>query len=180
MAEQGLSPKEATVRSMGQITGALVGIALVPRRCSCPWRSLADRSASSIASSHTIVSRWRSRWAWHWFLRPAIVRHLLNDCPAGAGIIMRRKRGFFGWFNRVFERSSHGYQGLWGTAFSAPDRSFVGLRRAGRRDGLCFSFACPARSCPREDQGLRCDGRSCARRDQEQTKRVVEKMDAHF
>ena len=43
---KGLSPQEATRKSMDQITGALVGIgARALARCSCRWRSSADRSA---------------------------------------------------------------------------------------------------------------------------------------
>ena len=45
MAEEGLDPREATRKSMDQITGALVAIALVLARCSCPWPSSVVPSA---------------------------------------------------------------------------------------------------------------------------------------
>jgi multidrug efflux pump subunit AcrB len=45
MSEEGLSPREATRKSMDQITGALVGIAWCSPRCSCRWPSSAARPA---------------------------------------------------------------------------------------------------------------------------------------
>ena len=66
MSEEGLSPLEATRKSMDQITGALVGIgARARRRCSCRWHSSAARPASSTASSRRRSSRrWRCRCWW--------------------------------------------------------------------------------------------------------------------
>jgi len=121
MAEQGLSPKEATVRSMGQITGALVGIALVLSAVFVPMRSLADRRVIYRQFSITIVFRDGALGGRGIGSYAGIVRHPCStDCPAGAGSSCG-ERGFFGWFNRVFERSSHGYQGIVGKCFSAPD-----------------------------------------------------------
>jgi len=51
MAEEGLSPLEATRKSMDQITGALIGIAWCSPRYSCPWPSSAAPPAPSTASS---------------------------------------------------------------------------------------------------------------------------------
>jgi hydrophobe/amphiphile efflux-1 (HAE1) family protein len=59
MAEEGLSPRDATIKSMGQITGALVGIATVSRRFSCRWPSSVARRGSSTDNS-------RSRWSRPW------------------------------------------------------------------------------------------------------------------
>ena len=51
MSEEGLPPREATRKAMGQITGAIIGITVVLIRCSCRWRSSPARSATSTASS---------------------------------------------------------------------------------------------------------------------------------
>jgi len=63
MADEGLPPREATIKAMGQITGAIVGITVVLISCSCPWRFSAARWATSTASS---------RWPWWrpWCSRP--------------------------------------------------------------------------------------------------------------
>ncbi len=51
MRDEGLPAREATEKSMGEISGALVAIARCCRRCSCRWPSSAVRPGSSIASS---------------------------------------------------------------------------------------------------------------------------------
>ncbi len=65
MAEEGLPPKEATRKSMGQIQGALVGIAMVLSRCSYRWPSLAVLPGQSIVSSPLpLFQQWRCRYWW--------------------------------------------------------------------------------------------------------------------
>ncbi len=59
MRDEGLSPKEATKKSMSEITGALIGIALVLSAVFLPWPSSADRRVSSTASSPSPSCR---RW----------------------------------------------------------------------------------------------------------------------
>ena len=51
MMERRCDPKTATVESMQQITGALIGIAMVLSACSCRWPFSAAPSAPSTASS---------------------------------------------------------------------------------------------------------------------------------
>ena len=53
MSEEGLSPRQATIKSMGQITGALWASRWCFRRSSCRWRSSAAPPASSTASSRS-------------------------------------------------------------------------------------------------------------------------------
>lgn len=67
MHEEGLPPREATRKSMGQITGALIGIALVLSAVFSPWRSSTGRPARSTGSSPSLSSRrWFCLWSSQW------------------------------------------------------------------------------------------------------------------
>src|SRR5882672_2329595 len=107
MAEQGLSPKEATVRSMGQITGALVGIALVLSAVFVPMAFFGGSTGVIYRQfSITIVSAMALSVLVAIVLTPALCATMLKPLEAGHG---HEKRGFFGWFNRGFDRSANGY-----------------------------------------------------------------------
>src|SRR5712691_1714235 len=113
MAEQSLSPKEATIRSMGQITGALVGIALVLSAVFVPMAFFGGSVGVIYRQfSITIVSAMALSVGVALVLTPALCATLLKPIVPQARDHHAEKRGFFGWFNRVFERSSHGYQGI--------------------------------------------------------------------
>ena len=124
------------------------------RRCSCRWRSSAARSASSTASSR---SRSSSAMALSvlvaLILTPALCATILKPLPKGARHAPRR--GFFGWFNRGFDRGSD--------ALRARRRRMLAQRRAAacsiyradrRRPWRCCSCACPPSFLPDEDQGI--------------------------
>lgn len=107
MDEEGLSPREATRKSMDQISGALVGIGLVLCAAFVPmaffsgssgviYRQFALTIASSVALSVLVAL----------VLTPALCATLLKHMPKGHS---ERKRGFFGWFNRAFNRANDGY-----------------------------------------------------------------------
>lgn len=65
MSEEGLSPREATRKSMGQIQGALVGIAMVLSAVFIPMAFLAAPRARFIASSRSPSSlQWCSPYSW--------------------------------------------------------------------------------------------------------------------
>src|SRR3546814_7604434 len=103
MAEEGVSPKEATRRSMSQITGALVGIALV---LSAVFRPMAFFGGSTGVIyrqfSITIVSAMTLSVVVALIFTPALCATLLK--PAGDEHPHER-HGFFGWFNRKFDAS---------------------------------------------------------------------------
>jgi len=155
MAEQGLSPKEATRRSMGEITGALVGIALVLSAVFVPMAFFGGSTGVIYRQfSLTVVSAMLLSVAVAMSLTPALCATLLKPLPAGAhhpaprGLLGR----FFGAFNRGFERSNRGVTGL-ADGF---------IRRSGRVllvYGLILGAAgalyktLPTSFLPNEDQG---------------------------
>jgi multidrug efflux pump len=108
MHEDGLSPKEATQKSMDQITGALVGIALVLAAVFIPMAFFSGSAGVIYRQfSITIVSAMVLSVLVALILTPALCATLLKPVAKGENIT---HRGFFGWFNRVFERSSKDYQ----------------------------------------------------------------------
>ncbi len=108
MREDGLQPREATQKSMDQITGALVGIALVLSAVFIPMAFFGGSAGVIYRQfSITIVSAMVLSVIVALILTPALCATLLKPV-AKDGHVMHR--GFFGWFNRVFERSSKGYQ----------------------------------------------------------------------
>ncbi|VCV82148.1 oqxB_1_EU370913 [Escherichia coli] len=63
MAEEGLPPKEATRKSMGQIQGALVGIAMVLSAVFVPMAFFGGSTGASIVSSLLpLFQQWRCRY----------------------------------------------------------------------------------------------------------------------
>lgn len=107
MNEEGLSPKEATRKSMNEITGALVGIALVLSAVFVPMAFFGGSTGVIYRQfSITIVSAMLLSVVVALTLTPALCATLLK--PANAE--HKQKRGFFGWFNRNFESASQRYQ----------------------------------------------------------------------
>ena len=105
MAEEGLSPKEATRKSMEQITGALVGIALVLCAVFVPMAFFSGSTGVIYRQfSITIVSAMVLSVLVALIFTPSLCATLLKAAPKGNGEHAghREKRGFFGWFNRGF------------------------------------------------------------------------------
>src|ERR1700756_1640703 len=108
MAEEGLSPKEATRKSMGQITGALVGIALVLSAVFLPMAFFGGSTGVIYRQfSITIVSAMTLSVLVALIFTPSLCATLLRR-PHGAE--HERKRGFFGLFNRGFASMNRGYE----------------------------------------------------------------------
>ncbi len=107
MAEEGLSPKEATRKSMGQIQGALVGIAMVLSAVFVPMAFFGGSTGVIYRQfSITIVSSMVLSVLVALILTPALCATLLKPVQQGH----HEKRGFFGWFNRKFESGQHRYE----------------------------------------------------------------------
>lgn len=100
MEEEGLSPIEATRKSMGQIQSALVGIALVLSAVFIPM-AFFEGSTGQIYKqfSVTIVSAMVLSVLVALIFTPALCATMLKPIPQGGNL---EKRGFFGWFNRTF------------------------------------------------------------------------------
>jgi multidrug efflux pump len=108
MREDGLPPKEATQRSMTQITGALVGIAMVLSAVFIPMAFFGGSTGVIYRQfSITVVSAMVLSVIVALVLTPALCATLLKPLDGGQHA---EHRGFFGWFNRNFDKSSHAYQ----------------------------------------------------------------------
>jgi multidrug efflux pump len=108
MAEDGLSPKEATKKSMGEITGALIGIALVLAAVFVPMAFFGGSQGVIYRQfSITLVSAMSLSVLVALVLTPALCATLLRPVDKGHSVA---KRGFFGWFNRNFDHASNRYQ----------------------------------------------------------------------
>ncbi|MCJ1884219.1 multidrug efflux RND transporter permease subunit [Pseudomonas sp. LA21] len=106
MAEEGLSPAAATVKAMGQVSGAIVGITLVLAAVFLPLAFMAG-SVGVIYQQFSLslaVSILFSGFLALTFT-PALCATLLKPVPAGH----HEKRGFFGAFNRAFARLTERY-----------------------------------------------------------------------
>jgi hydrophobe/amphiphile efflux-1 (HAE1) family protein len=107
MEEEGLSPKEATRKSMDQISGALVGIGLVLVAAFLPMAFFSGSSGVIFRQfAITMVSAVVLSVMVALILTPALCGTLLKPIPKGG---KAKQRGFFGWFNRSFDRSADGY-----------------------------------------------------------------------
>ncbi len=108
MSEEGLSPREATRKSMGQIQGALVGIALVLSAVFVPMAFFGGTTGAIYRQfSVTIVSAMVLSVLVAMILTPALCSTLLKPLAQGHH---HGRRGFFGWFNRVFNSQAQRYQ----------------------------------------------------------------------
>lgn len=107
MATEGLPPKQATIKAMPQISGAIIGITLVLITVFTPllfmsgsagiiYRQFAVAMAVSIAFSGFLALSFT----------PALCATILKAIPQGHHF---EKKGFFGWFNRTFDKITHRY-----------------------------------------------------------------------
>lgn len=108
MSEEGLSPREATRKSMGQIQGALVGIAMVLSAVFIPMAFFGGTTGAIYRQfSITIVSAMVLSVLVAMILTPALCATLLKPMKKGEE---HGKKGFFGWFNRMFNRNASRYE----------------------------------------------------------------------
>ena len=183
MAEEGLSPLEATRKSMDQITGALVGIGLVLSAVFVPMAFM-DGATGVIYRqfSATIVSAMALSVIVAIVLTPALCATMLKPLPKGehhvkhTGLLGR----FFGGFNRRFDNTSGHYQRGVRGILARPGRFmaiFVALALV-----MGFLFArLPSSFLPNEDQGILMAMVSTpVGATQERTLESIAKLENHF
>ncbi|WP_165857209.1 efflux RND transporter permease subunit [Marinobacter sp. JSM 1782161] len=177
MAEEGLGPVEATRKSMGQITGALVGIALVLSAVFVPMAFFPGSTGAIYRQfSITIVSAMVLSVLVALILTPALCATMLKPHKGDH----HTKGGFFGWFNRSFEKATGRYQGRVEKILGRRGRYMliyvviVGV--------LGYSFQrLPSAFLPEEDQGiLLAQVQLPVGSTQQQTIDVLKKMEDHF
>nr|WP_318384658.1 efflux RND transporter permease subunit [uncultured Enterobacter sp.] len=151
MVDEGLSPKAATQKSMGQIQGALVGIAMVLSAVFVPMAFFGGSTGVIYRQfSITIVSAMALSVLVALILTPALCATLLKPVAPGGHAKTNR---LFSWFNNLFEKSTQHYtnsvQNL--------------LRKTGRYMvvylvivvGMAYLFMrLPTSFLPEEDQGV--------------------------
>jgi multidrug efflux pump len=151
MAEEGLSPVEATRKSMNQITGALIGIATVLSAVFIPMAFLTGSTGVIYRQfSITIVSAMVLSVIVAIVLTPALCATLLK--PGAKGEQHHYNRGFFRWFNRTFDTNSRRYQGVVGRMIARPWRFMLVYLALASLMGLLF-LRLPTAFLPDEDQG---------------------------
>ncbi|MFW0767865.1 efflux RND transporter permease subunit [Trabulsiella odontotermitis] len=107
MMEDRLPPKAATEKSMSQIQGALVGIAMVLSAVFIPMAFFGGSTGAIYRQfSITIVSAMALSVLVALILTPALCATLLKPADPDHH---EQKRGFFGWFNNTFDRSVEHY-----------------------------------------------------------------------
>ncbi|WP_026471307.1 efflux RND transporter permease subunit [Alkanindiges illinoisensis] len=109
MQDEKLSPVEATRKSMGQISGALVGITTVLSAVFIPMAFFGGSTGVIYRQfSVTLVTSMVLSVLVALIFTPALCATILRK----SDVDHHNKKGFFGWFNRNFEKASHGYQGF--------------------------------------------------------------------
>ncbi|MCF8496189.1 MAG: efflux RND transporter permease subunit, partial [Alphaproteobacteria bacterium] len=151
MSEEGLSPKEATRKSMDQITGALIGIAMVLSTVFIPMAFFSGSAGAIYRQfSITIVSAMGLSVAVALILSPSLCATLLKNPKEGH---RKKETGFLGWFNRNFNKGRDFYQRSSSYIARRAFRFFVVyLVLIG---GLVYGFTrIPTAFLPNEDQGI--------------------------
>ncbi|MBB1473511.1 efflux RND transporter permease subunit [Luteimonas sp. MC1782] len=155
MSEEGLSPLEATRKSMDQITGALVGIGLVLSAVFVPMAFMSGSTGVIYRQfSATIVSAMLLSVVVAIVLTPALCATMLKPIEKGVdhhgtGLAGR----FFGWFNRGFDRTSGKYRGGVRRMLGSPKRSMTVFALLVVVMGVLF-VRLPSSFLPNEDQGV--------------------------
>lgn len=148
MAEEGLSPREATKKSMGEITGALIGIAMVLSAVFLPMAFFSGSVGVIYRQfSVTIVSAMVLSVLVAIVLTPALCATMLK--PNGHG----EKKGLFGLFNRGFDRATNGYARGVGGVIRRPLR-FLALFAIMVFGVYLLFVRLPSSFLPEEDQGV--------------------------
>ncbi len=149
MTDEGLSPRDATRKSMDQITGALVGIALVLSAVFVPMAFFGGSTGVIYRQfSLTLVTAMTLSVLVALILTPALCASILKPLSHGMATT-----GFFGWFNRNFERGRRGYDGSLSHILGRSGRYLV------LYGGIVLALvlmmrAVPGSFLPEEDQGV--------------------------
>ncbi|HYR85672.1 MAG TPA: efflux RND transporter permease subunit, partial [Terriglobia bacterium] len=147
--EDGMSPKDAARKAMDELSGPVIGIALVLSSVFVPTAfipgitgRLYQQFAVTIAIS-VVLSAFNA----------------LTLSPALSGLLLRRKRDshgllqrFFNWFNRVFEHATEGYVS-WSGALIRKGALVLVLLLACGLAGVVIGKRVPSSFLPDEDQG---------------------------
>ncbi len=175
MSEEKLSPLEATEKSMGEITGAIVGIALVLTAVFIPMAFFGGSTGIIYRQfSITIVSAMLLSALVAIVLTPALCATMLKP------VNEHKKHRIGDWFNRNFTRSTNGYVRTIGYLLKRPVRVMLVFLLVGV--GCAYLFTrLPSSFLPQEDQGvLLTIVTTPPGSTTQQTQAVVEKVEKYF
>ncbi|MFU9138337.1 efflux RND transporter permease subunit [Erwinia tasmaniensis] len=178
MAEEGLPPKEATRKSMEQIQGALVGIAMVLSAVFIPMAFFGGSTGVIYRQfSITIVSAMVLSVIVALVLTPALCATMLKPIKKGDHGITT---GFFGWFNRMFEKSTDHYTNSVGHIIRSTGRYLLIYLAIVALMAVIF-VKLPTSFLPEEDQGLLlAQAQLPAGATQERTQKVLDQVTDYF
>lgn len=178
MMETGLPPKEATRLAMPQISGAVVGMTLVLSTVFFPlafmsgsvgviYRQFAIAMAVSILFSGFLALTFT----------PALCGTILKPIAKG---VHHEKTGFFGWFNRSFDKVTGRYEGWVGRNLKRTGRLMLMYAVLLGALGVFYNRL-PTSFLPEEDQGylianIELPSGSTSNR----TMEVIRKVEEHF
>src|SRR5512143_3650618 len=147
--DHGMSPKDATIKAMEEVSGPVVAIALVLSSVFLPTifipgitGKLYQQFAVTIAIS-VIISAFNALT-----LSPALSAMILKPKKKGRGPLQK----FYDWFNRVFGRTTNGYVGLCGAFIRKSVLSLIFLGLVAAATGF-VGLKLPGGFLPEEDQG---------------------------
>jgi multidrug efflux pump len=182
MFEEGLSPHDATIKSMGQITSALWGIATVLTAVFLPMAFFGGSTGVIYRQfSMTIISAMILSVLVAMILTPALCATLLKPIEKGHHLGESSWfRLFFRWFNNLFERSRALYERIVGSSFKKPVRFLIIYGTFVVTMGFLF-LRLPTAFLPDEDQGfIICQVQLPAGATQERTIQVIRQLEKHF
>jgi HAE1 family hydrophobic/amphiphilic exporter-1 len=148
--EEGMSPKEATLKAMEEVSGPVVAIAIILSAVFLPTvfipgitGRLYQQFAVTIAVS-VLISAFNALT-----LSPALSALLLRPAQKTRGLL----GGFFGWFNRAYGRAADGYVGVCGALIRKSTFSLLFLGLVAVAAGF-LGKTLPSGFLPEEDQGF--------------------------
>ncbi|MDD3275015.1 MAG: efflux RND transporter permease subunit [Candidatus Omnitrophica bacterium] len=184
MSEEGLSPREASAKSMEQITPALIGIGLVLSAVFGPMAFFAGATGVIYRQfSVTVIAAMLLSVVVALILTPVLCSTFLKPVPKGhqpaeSGVWFLRP--FFRWFDRIFFRIRDLYVGLVGHSFKRNAR-YIFLYILIVAGMLIVFLRMPTGYLPDEDQGLLAVmGSLPSGSTLEQTEKVMEKVRDYF
>lgn len=175
MRDEHLSPKEASLKSMRQITGALVGVAVVISAVFVPMAFMSGSTGVIYRQfSITIVAAMVLSVVVAIVFTPALCATMLQPHAAGTG------EGLFGKFNRWFDSITARYAIGVRWIFKAPRRALAAFVLLLLVSGGMF-MQLPSAFLPEEDQGsLYLDVQLPSGATFERTEKVLEEIDRYF
>jgi len=157
MTEEGLSPREATRKSMGEITSALIGIGLVLSAVFGPMAFFGGSTGVIYRQfSVTIIAAMLLSVVVALILTPVLCASLLKPVPKGQDIARARFflfRAFFNWFDGIFRRARNRYVFVAGHVIARKLPYLVIYILLVGALGLLFNRM-PTAYLPNEDQGM--------------------------